>query len=409
MDPEANRTIGLDCHPDSFTAAVLRGENPAQAVVEKLFDHVPLAHLEKWALKHTQPGDTLVLEASGNSFHLARKLLALGRQAQVLESRQLGKLKEAHANNDKISAVRIAKAYLAGTAHVVWLPDPVSQERRDWMHAYRKVVKRHTQSTNRLLSYLSDQGVRLPKGQKLDPSPGGSQQLRQLQPWTPRQWLVIEGLLMDVRQAEEQREYWRSLMAQEVASDPLLLSLVRLCGIRDVVAFALGAVIGDIRRFGGPEKLVNYLGLNPSYDHSGKGQWEGGLGPQRGRRDVRSLLVESAHSIMRSKHPLARWATRLLKRKGEVNLVACAVARKLAVAVWYLYQGKWTSLEEIDDALDLKVRKIAAQVDPSALHTLGLDRRQLCQNMRQSLLGKRIYHLNPHKKWEPKTATPASG
>jgi uncharacterized protein involved in exopolysaccharide biosynthesis len=32
-------------------------------------------------------------------------------------------LKEAHANNDKISAVRIGKAYLAGTAKTVWVPD----------------------------------------------------------------------------------------------------------------------------------------------------------------------------------------------------------------------------------------------------------------------------------------------
>ena len=35
----------------------------------------------------------------------------------------MGKLKEAHANNDPISAVRIAKAYLAGTAKEVWVPD----------------------------------------------------------------------------------------------------------------------------------------------------------------------------------------------------------------------------------------------------------------------------------------------
>jgi TRAP-type uncharacterized transport system substrate-binding protein len=40
----------------------------------------------------------------------------------------LGKLKEAHANNDKISAVRIGKAFLAGTARNVWVPDLKSQE-----------------------------------------------------------------------------------------------------------------------------------------------------------------------------------------------------------------------------------------------------------------------------------------
>ena len=42
-----------------------------------------------------------------------------------------GKLKEAHANNDKISAVRIGKAYLAGTAKTVWVPDARTQERHE--------------------------------------------------------------------------------------------------------------------------------------------------------------------------------------------------------------------------------------------------------------------------------------
>ena len=79
-----------------------------------------------------------MLEASGNSFHIVRTLAAIGRPALVLESCHLGKLKEAHANNDKISATRIAKAYLAGTAKIVWVPDAKTQERRDWLHTHLK-------------------------------------------------------------------------------------------------------------------------------------------------------------------------------------------------------------------------------------------------------------------------------
>src|SRR5262245_9793121 len=101
------RVIGLDGHPDSFTAGIVRGPNPAAAVVEKMFNKVPIGQLEKWARTHTTEHDCVVLEASGNSFHLARTLLALGRKAVVVESCQMGKLKEVHANNDKISAVRI--------------------------------------------------------------------------------------------------------------------------------------------------------------------------------------------------------------------------------------------------------------------------------------------------------------
>jgi len=154
-------------HPDSFTAALLRGPTPAAAIVEKLFNKVPLAQLESWAQKHTTEKDLVVLEASGNSFQIARTLTKIGRRSKVLESCHLGKLKEAHANNDKISAVRIGKAYLAGTAKEVWVPDALTQERRDWFHAHRKAVKRATQVRNRLKSFLSDNGVRLATGTRL--------------------------------------------------------------------------------------------------------------------------------------------------------------------------------------------------------------------------------------------------
>src|SRR5438132_6123789 len=99
------RVIGFDAHPDSFTAAMLRGQTPAQAIIEKTFHKVPMAQLQSWAKKHTTSDDVLLLEASGNSFQVVRSLRALGRRALVLESCQLGKLKDAHGNNDKISAV----------------------------------------------------------------------------------------------------------------------------------------------------------------------------------------------------------------------------------------------------------------------------------------------------------------
>src|SRR6266850_5795630 len=176
-DP-VERVIGFDSHPDSFTAAVLRGQTPAQAVIENVFNKVPMAQLRSWAKKHTTAQDLFVLEASGNSFQVVRSLAAIDRRALVLESCQLGKLKEAHANNDKISAVRIAKAYLAGTAKTVWMPDPKTQERRDWFHIHRKAVKRSTQMRNRILSYLSDNGVRLKKGTQLTQIQATEEQLR---------------------------------------------------------------------------------------------------------------------------------------------------------------------------------------------------------------------------------------
>lgn len=406
MNAETNkveRVIGFDSHPDTFTSAILRGSTPLAAVVEKTFDKVPLSRLRNWAQKHTTESDLIVLEASGNSFHVVRVLAKIHRKALVLESAHLGKLKEGHANNDKISAVRIGKAYLSGTARTVWVPDLKTQERRDLLHIHRKAVKRTTQMRNRLQSFLSDNGVRLKKGTRLT-KPETSDKIHIAHDWLPRQWQLIEGMLMELRHAEQQRAHWRSLIAQEVLADPLLLSIVRLCGVREMVAFALGAVVGDIKRFAHPKKLVKYIGLSPAFDDSGKEQWTGGIG-NRGRKDLRCLLVEAAQAILRcSKTPLARWGKKLLARKGAINLVVGAMARRLAVAAWYLMMGRWSTLQEMDRSLSQKVGKIISQVGATGLKHLGKTRKAFREEICDRLTSGRVYTLDPNKKFVPKTS-----
>jgi transposase len=398
---KVERVIGFDSHPDTFTAAILRGPTPLAAVVEKTFDKLPMDRLRNWAGKHTTQNDLIVLEASGNSFHVVRELAKINRKALVLESSHLGKLKEGHANNDKISAVRIGKAYLSGTARTVWVPDLKTQERRDLLHIHRKAVKRTTQMRNRLKSYLSDNGVRLSKGTRLT-QPETSEKIRKAHDWLPRQWQLIEGIMMELQHAEQQRAHWRSLIAQEVLADPLLLSIVRLCGVRDMIAFALGAVIGDIKRFADPKKLVKFIGLNPAFDDSGKEQWTGGIG-NRGRKDLRCMLIEAAQAILRcSKTTLARWGKKLLARKGEINLVVAAIARKLAVAAWYLMMGRWTTLEEIDKLLSQKIGKIISQAGTAGLKSLGKTRKAFRQEICQRLNSGRTYVLDKTRKFVPK-------
>lgn len=398
---KVERVIGFDSHPDTFTAAILRGTTPLAAIVEKTFDKVPMDRLRSWASKHTTKNDIIVLEASGNSFHVVRVLAKIDRKALVLESCHLGKLKEGHANNDKISAVRIGKAYLSGTARPVWVPDLKTQERRDLLHIHRKAVKRTTQMRNRLQSYLSDNGVRLSKGTRLT-KPETLEKVRKAHDWLPRQWQLIQGIWMELQHAEQQRAHWRSLIAQEVLADPLLLSFVRLCGVRDMIAFALGAVIGDIKRFADPKKLVKYIGLNPAFDESGKERWTGGIG-NRGRKDLRCMLIEAAQAILRcSKTPLARWGKKLLARKGAINLAVGAMARKLAVAAWYLMMGKWTTLEEIDKLLSQKVGKIITQAGAAALKSLGKTRKAFREEVCQRLTSGRVYVLDMKKKFVPK-------
>jgi transposase len=363
-----------------------------------------MTQLTSWAKKHTTERDLIVLEASGNSFQVVRTLAELGRVAKVLESCQMGKLKEAHANNDKISAVRIGKAYLAGTAKEVWVPDPKTQEWRDWFHAYRKATKRTTQVRSRLRSYLSDNGVRLKEGTRLTQGSEVQEQIRQSRSWSSRQWQVIQILLDDLRHTDQQRQHWHSLIAQEVLAEPQLLALARLCGVREIIAFALAAFIGDIKRFASPKKLVKYVGLNPAFDDSGKSQWSGGIGGH-GHKVLRSLLMEGAQAILRSsKTPLARWGRKLLATKGSVNLAAAAIARKLTVAVWYLMMGRWTALEELDARLLRKVSSMISAVGQPGLKAMGKIRKAYREEVCQRLKKGPAYLLDPNKAYTPQPA-----
>ena len=116
-----------------------------------------------------------------------------------------------------------------------------------------------------------------------------------------------------------------------------------------------------------------------------------------GRPDLRSLLIEAAHSILRSsKTDLAKWGKKLLARKGQIKLVIAAIARKLTVAVWYLLIGRWTPLEEIDERLEIKMTKMIGQVGPKGLEKLGKTRQSFRQEIEQRFKTGRVYVLDPN-------------
>ena len=92
----------------------------------------------------------------------------------------------------------------------------------------------------------------------------------------------------------------------------------------------------------------------------------------------------------------------LLARKGSLNLAVCAMARKLAVAVWYLMMGRWTTLEEIDAGLSVKVGKMISQVGATGLKKLNKTRKTFREEIFQSLKTGKEYVLDPDKKFIPK-------
>ena len=358
--PSQGRIIGLDCHPDTFTAAVFRGSTPHDAVKLSSHPDMSLKRLLDWAAKEFTKQDLFLMEAGSNSFEIHRRLLALGLRAVVMESCHVGKQAKTYADNDKMAAARIALVYLQGNAPCVWIPDALTCERRELLHAYNKAVADHTAAGNALKGYLNQYAVRLASRQQPE-APKTETWLYEQRDWTPLQRELLADHLMHLRVQTARRKALLRLIGQQICAEPLMLRCMKLLGIGQINAFALLAIIGDVRRFESPAKLVAYIGLNPGQRESGRGKnIKLGIG-KRGRGDMRRLLVQGAHAVLRMgrETPLGKWGWKLFARKGNRNIAVAAVARKLLVQVWYLLTGQPPTALETDKSLTLKLQKLA--------------------------------------------------
>jgi len=360
--PSKGRIIGLDCHPDTFTAAVFLGTTPHDA--RKISSHpdMSLKKLLDWAARECTRDDLFLMEASGNSFEIHRRLLALGLRAVVLESCHVGKHAKTYADNDKMAAARIALVYLQGNAPCVWVPDARTCERRELLHAYNKAVEDRTAAINSLKSYLNQFTIRTGR-QTLEGEKAETWILLQ-RDWTPLQRELLTGYLNNLRAQSERRKALQRLIGREICAEPLMLRCMKLLGIGQINAFALLAIIGDVRRFEHPGKLVAYIGLNPGQRESGRGKnIKLGVG-KRGRGDMRRLLIQGAHAVLRMGRatPLGQWGWKLFARKGQRNIAVVAIARKLLVQVWHLLRGNPPEAVETDKSLGVKLAKLATML-----------------------------------------------
>jgi len=361
--------IGLDAHPYLFTVAALSGADALQAKTEWVVDRVDLSRLETVLKKRTQPGDVIVLEASGNSFAVAERLFAVGLHPIILESQSVGKVGKAYCATDKVDAIKIARVYLSGLAHEVWLPDKKAAERRELFFGHRNAVRDSVRARNRIWAFLNQQCRCRPKNLRLA-SPKALDELLALHSWTQMERILLKEEMLAFQQAEARRKRLRTEIAVEVTGDPQILKLIRLLGIRAKIAFALAAFIGPIDRFENPKKLVAFFGLNPSVNRSGI---NGGNGPlsHYGRSDVRALLIQAAQSIMRhGQGDTHDWAVALKMRKGN-NIAVVALARKLVVSVWYLLKGFFTKMTEVTTHIRIKMHKIASEIGLVRIRAMG--------------------------------------
>jgi len=394
--PPNGKIIGVDCHPDTYTAVVVEGTTPHNAKRLSTKGDASLEEFLNWAEKNFTIKDLFLMEAGGNSFEIHRRLTELKLRAVVLESAYIGRQAKNYADNDSIAAERIAMVFLGTKAPCVWVPDVKTIERRELLHAYNNAVKEDTRATNGLKGYLNQHTIRL---KKRNPKHEKTRDwvLKKCD-WDTIQIELIKDLFDQVAYAAQRRKKLTRLICEEITKEPLMLSLMSLLGIGKINAFALISIIGDIKRFENPKKLVAYLGLNPGLRESGTNKRiKVGMG-NRGRKDMRNLLIQASHYLLRKGKAtkLGQWGMKLMMRKGHRNIAVAAVARKLSTQVWHLLSGNIPDLLEGSKTRNNKLKSILVEIGKVRRNELSMGQNinECLANLNQIILHQRQLLLN---------------
>ncbi|ACO80188.1 Transposase IS116/IS110/IS902 [Azotobacter vinelandii CA] len=213
-------------------------------------------------------------------------------------------------------------------------PRTEAQQTLSVLHRMREsLVRDRTKTANQMHGFLLEFGVSLPKGLAVMRRLPGVLTER---PLPVRLSLLLQRLHAHFDYLDKQIRELDKEVAGQLASDDLGSRLLTIPCIGPITASLLAAEIGDGRQYGCSRDFAASVGLVPrQYSTGGKARLLGIS--KRGDKRLRQLLVQCARVyLQRLEHQrgaLADWV-RALRSRRHSNVVACALANKLARIAW---------------------------------------------------------------------------
>jgi transposase len=380
------RYLAVDLHKHYL---VIGGVNEHQDVVLKP-RRVELSAWPKWAQTHLVPTDTLVVEATTNTWDFYDHTRPLVGRLQVANAGKIALIAKTRVKTDTLDVLKLARLSVANLIPEVWVPPQDVRELRNLIAHRRRLTQMHTQIVNRLHSLLHRYHFLPPAGELFEDNQRAWWEGLVVSP-TERLRLRQDLATLDHLRphlAEVDQELARlSTEPPWVAAVPLLMQLPGF-GLLTVMTI-LGAV-GTITRFESAKHLVGYAGLGASVHDSGQTH-RGGRITKQGRKDLRHILIEAAWTAVQHhpfwKHEFERLSARMATGKAIVT-----VARKLLVAAWYVLSN-----QEVDRHADphiVGLKFFAWSWKLTAEQHGGLTRRQFVRYHLMHLgLGNDLTHI----------------
>lgn len=323
--------IGCDFHP-TFQRIALVNTETGECGGARTLKH---ADGEAERFYRSLSGPVRVgMEASGHARWFERLLAELGHELWIGDPAQIRAMMVREQKNDDRDALHILELLMDGRfENKLRLHVPTAAERdlRQLVLHRHRLVQMRTRVKNQLQAIALNEA--LPRKPGLWSEKGRKQfEAVSLPTWTARrrkdnlelleEWLERTGPL--------DRE-----VAKQAQQRPEAARLMTHPGVGPITALAFVLTIGEPSRFANGKKVASYLGLIPSEYSSGGKQRLGHISKQ-GNALLRGLLVEAAHTAVRSVPEWKRAYARLGMKKNR-SIAAVAIARKLAMRLWWMW------------------------------------------------------------------------
>jgi transposase len=391
------RFMALDMHKHYVMIGAVNKEQEVLLRPRKFtwpeFDH--------WGKQHIGPGDAIVIEASGNAWHVYDELTARGAVVYVANPLLVKWIGSAPVKTDPHDTLKLAKLLAAGLLPSVWVPPAPVRALRTLIGQRQRWIKQRTQARNRLQSLLQGHNLLPPEGDLFAPEQRAWWQALDL---PSGEHLLVAQDLLALDQLGPLVDQVDTAIQMQSTCEPWASEvpyLIQQTGIGLLTAMTLLAAIGDISRFEHPSQLVGYAGLGARVHASGETHNTGGITKQ-GRRELRAAMVEAAWVAVTHnafwKAKFARYARRLGKGKAIV-----AIARQMLVSVWYLWHNRTVDRHSDATAIAHKLWTWAEQGGKTMRHGLTcgqfvrfqLDQLGIGQDLIELRYGSQIYRLPP--------------
>lgn len=381
-----DRHLAVDLHKHYL---VVGGVNGQQEIVlsPKRLD---LDDWQGWAKQHLLPTDTLVVEATTNTWAFYDQTRPLVGRLLVANAGKIALIAQTRVKTDQLDVLKLARLSVANLIPEVWVPPVAVRELRDLIAHRQRLTRMHTMTTNRLQSLLHRYHFIPPAGELF---------WERHRPW----WagLAVSATeCLRIRQDLATLDHLRPQLA-EVDAELARLStvapwaddvplLMQLPGFGLLTVMTILGAIGEVTRFETAKHLVGYAGLGASVHDSGQTH-RGGRITKQGRKDLRRVLIEAAWTAAQ-RHPhwqreFEHLTARMAKGKAIVT-----VARKLLVAVWHVLTKRVADVHADPHIVGLKF--FAWSWKLTAAQQRGLTRRQFVRYHLMRLgLGNDLTHI----------------